>query len=98
MEKRLYRPSDNRVLAGVCAGFAEYFALDPVLVRLGWILLAILGGPGLALYIIAWAVMPDEDGQRASLPWLLMILFIVLPIFCMMMFACWGMFMAMVTN
>jgi phage shock protein PspC (stress-responsive transcriptional regulator) len=98
MEKRLYRPIDNRVLAGVCAGFAEYFALDPVLVRLGWILLAFLGGPGLALYIIAWAVMPDEDGQRASLPWLLMIVFLGLPFFCAMMFACMGLFTALFTN
>ena len=58
--KRLYRSRKNRMIAGVCGGVAEYFNVDPTLVRLGWILLTGLGGAGLLAYIIAWIVVPEE--------------------------------------
>jgi phage shock protein PspC (stress-responsive transcriptional regulator) len=59
-EKRLYRSRTERQLAGVCGGFAEYFGWDPTLVRVGWILLTLLGGSGLLLYLIFWLIMPEQ--------------------------------------
>ena len=42
--KKLYRSESNRMLCGVCAGIAEYFDLDPTLIRLAWALVCFLGG------------------------------------------------------
>ncbi len=58
--KKLYRSSTNYKLAGVCGGIGEYFAIDPTLVRLAWILFSVLGGAGLLAYIIAALVMPKK--------------------------------------
>jgi phage shock protein PspC (stress-responsive transcriptional regulator) len=52
------RRSSNKMIAGVAAGVAEYFNLDPALVRLVFVLLTLAGGPGLLLYIVLWIVMP----------------------------------------
>lgn len=59
--KRLYR-SNNKVLGGVLAGFAEYFSVDVVLVRVIYVLLSLFsaGFPGLLVYIIFWAVTPEK--------------------------------------
>ena len=56
--KKLYK-SNNRMLCGVCAGVAEYFGIDPTIVRLIWAALA-LGGTGILLYIVAAIVMPEN--------------------------------------
>jgi phage shock protein C len=58
--KRLIRPRVGRKIAGVAAGFAEYFDLDVTLVRLAWIIFAVCTGVGLLLYFLAWIVMPQE--------------------------------------
>jgi phage shock protein C len=58
--KRLVRPRDDRKIAGVCAGVAEYFDLDPTVVRLVWLITGIMTGVGLLSYPIAWVVMPEE--------------------------------------
>ena len=60
MNKRLTRSSTDRRLAGVCAGIAEYFGIDPTMVRVGWVLFSCLGGSGLLAYIICAIVMPEE--------------------------------------
>ena len=60
MEKRLYKSNRNRMLCGVCGGIAEYFRLDPTLVRLGWIVFSALAGSGLLAYIIAAIVIPRD--------------------------------------
>jgi phage shock protein C len=57
--RRLVRPRERRI-AGVCAGFAEYFDLDVTLVRVVWLLVFLLGGTGLLAYIVAWIVIPNE--------------------------------------
>ncbi len=59
--KRLYR-SDNKMLCGVCAGIAEYFNIDPTIVRVGYVALSIFsaGFPGLVLYIILLLIMPQK--------------------------------------
>lgn len=60
--KRLVRPKEGRVIAGVALGMANYFNVDVVFVRLIWILLLIPGGlPGILPYIICWIVMPEEQ-------------------------------------
>jgi phage shock protein C len=58
--KRLVRPRADRKIAGVCAGFAEYFDVDVTLVRLVWLFIVLVGGTGLRAYVIAWIVMPEE--------------------------------------
>ena len=60
MEKKLYKSETNKMLAGVCGGIAEYFNIDPTLVRLGWVVFCALGGSGLLAYIIAALIMPDR--------------------------------------
>ena len=60
MDRKLYRAEEGKMIAGVCAGLAEYFAIDPTLVRLAWVLFCALGGSGLLAYIIAALVMPDR--------------------------------------
>jgi phage shock protein PspC (stress-responsive transcriptional regulator) len=59
-ERRLLRPADDRVVAGVCAGLARYFGLDPLVYRIAFAALVLLGGSGLLLYGAAWLVIPDE--------------------------------------
>ena len=58
MNKRLYKGND-RMLCGVCSGIAEYFNLDPTLVRLGWALFSLAGGSGVLAYIVAAIIIPD---------------------------------------
>lgn len=57
-DKRLYRSSTNYMLAGVCGGIAEYFNLDPTLIRLAWVLFCALGGSGVLAYIVAAIIIP----------------------------------------
>ena len=57
-EKKLYKSSTDKKLAGVCGGIAEYFNIDSTLVRLGWVVFSLLGGSGLLAYIIAAIIMP----------------------------------------
>jgi phage shock protein PspC (stress-responsive transcriptional regulator) len=64
--KFLYRSRSNRKIGGVCAGFAEYLALDPTLVRIVWATLVVFGGCGLLGYIIAWIIMPEEPLAQVS--------------------------------
>lgn len=64
--RSLIRLRNGRKVAGVCAGFAEYFDLDIILIRVIWVLLAILGFPfGVIAYVIAWIVMPEEPPYSA---------------------------------
>lgn len=58
MKKRLYRSNKEKKLAGVCGGIAEYFDIDPTLVRLGWIIFSCAFGSGILAYIICVLVMP----------------------------------------
>ncbi len=59
--KRLVRPRTGRKIAGVCAGFAEYFDLDVTLVRVLWLVAIFIPTViGLFGYVIAWIVMPEE--------------------------------------
>ena len=61
MSKRLSR-SRQKTIAGVCGGIAEYFDLDPTLVRIGYLVLSIIsaGFPGILVYLILWFIMPES--------------------------------------
>lgn len=59
--KKLVRPKEGRVIAGVAIGLANYFNVDVVFVRLIWVLLFLPGGfPGILPYIVCWIVIPSE--------------------------------------
>ena len=58
--QKLMRPRQGRKIAGVCLAFAEYFDVDVVLVRVVWLITAILTGIGFIPYVIAWIVIPEE--------------------------------------
>ena len=64
--RRLYRSRKNRVIAGVCGGVAEYFSIDPVIMRLAWVFFALITmGAGIIAYIIAWIVIPEVPAGEA---------------------------------
>jgi phage shock protein C len=58
--KRLYRSNNDVVIAGVCSGVAEYFNVDPVIVRILWAIMVVFGGTGLLAYIICAIVIPKR--------------------------------------
>jgi phage shock protein C len=58
--RKLYRSKTNRKLAGVCGGLAQYFNIDATLIRVLFVLLAVLGGSGLVLYLAMWIIVPNE--------------------------------------
>lgn len=85
--RRLVRSVDDRIVAGVCGGLARYLNRDPTLVRVIFGFLLLPGGaPGLVPYLILWAVTPDQDGRRQSLPVVGLLLFLGLPALCVF---CW---------
>jgi phage shock protein C len=57
------RRSHNKMIAGVCAGIAEYLDFDPSLVRIGYVLLSIFSAafPGIIVYIILWIIIPERE-------------------------------------
>ena len=63
--KRLYRSRKERMIAGVCGGIAEYFNIDPVIVRLIAVILLLPGGfPGAAPYVVMWFLVPENPKQK----------------------------------
>ena len=60
MKKRLYKSSTDKKVCGVCGGIANYFDVDPTVIRLIWVIFTLAGGSGLIAYIIAAIIMPDE--------------------------------------
>jgi phage shock protein C len=61
MARRLYRSQTEKMVGGVCGGLAEALDIDPTIVRVAFVLLALLGGHGVLLYLILWIVMPRQD-------------------------------------
>jgi signal transduction histidine kinase/phage shock protein PspC (stress-responsive transcriptional regulator) len=66
LDRSLRRDLDGRVLGGVCAGLARRFGVDPLLVRLAFLVAALAGGLGVALYVLAWVVIPSGEAGAAS--------------------------------
>jgi phage shock protein C len=63
--RKLYRSRTNRKLAGVCGGLAQYFNLDATLIRVLFVVLAVLGGSGLVIYLAMWIIVPNEPSGAA---------------------------------
>ncbi len=62
--KRLYRSRTNRVLGGVCGGIGNYMNVDPVLIRVAWVVGFFALGLGFLAYLISWIIIPDEPYQQ----------------------------------
>jgi|UniRef100_A0A7V3E711 phage shock protein PspC (stress-responsive transcriptional regulator) len=60
MEKRLYRSYTDKMLGGVCGGLGEYFDIDPVIIRVLFVIAVLFGGGGILAYIILWIVIPQR--------------------------------------
>jgi phage shock protein C len=64
--KKLYRSRANSMIGGICGGLAEYLEVDPTIVRLGFVLLGLWSGTGIAAYLILWVIIPYPDTGKAS--------------------------------
>jgi phage shock protein PspC (stress-responsive transcriptional regulator) len=64
--RRLYRSSKSKIIGGVCGGMGDYFNIDPVILRLLWVILTFAGGAGVLIYIVAWIIIPEEPVSRAK--------------------------------
>ena len=64
--KKLYRSRTGSMIGGVCGGLAEYLEVDPTIVRLGFVLLGLFSGIGIAAYLILWIIMPYPDTGETS--------------------------------
>ncbi len=65
MDRKLYRSRSEKVLGGVCGGLAAYAGIDPVIVRLFFVIFTLAGGAGMLIYLILWIVVPEEGGDSA---------------------------------
>ncbi len=63
MEKKLTLSNTDIKIAGVCGGIAEYFEIDPTIVRLAFVAFTLPGGAGILLYIICWAIIPKKQSN-----------------------------------
>lgn len=61
MNKRLYKIQEGKMIDGVCGGIAEFFNIDPTIVRLIWALLCVFGGSGIIAYIVCAIIMPRKS-------------------------------------
>lgn len=69
MKKRLYRSTNDKMVAGVCGGIAEYFDIDATFVRIGFFLLLLPGGlPGVIPYLIMWVIVPEAPSASGTTP------------------------------
>jgi phage shock protein C len=66
--RKLTRSQTNKRIAGVCGGIAEYFDIDPTLVRIVFVAAALLGGPGIVLYLVLWIVLPPGPTGETAPP------------------------------
>jgi len=61
----LHRGGPDRMIAGVAAGLADYFDIDPTLVRVGFVALSLLGGLAVPLYLAGWLLIPEEGAEQS---------------------------------
>jgi len=64
--KKITRSNTDYLIAGVCGGLAKYFEIDPIIVRLAWVLVILAGGAGIIAYIVAWIIIPEEAMMKKS--------------------------------
>lgn len=85
-KSRIHRSTQDKLIAGVCGGFAEYFNVDANVVRIVWFVAIFMGGFGLLAYILSWIIIPEgtsdskskseEPQQSSALIWGLILIFI----------------------
>lgn len=63
-QTRLYRNVQGRVIGGVAGGLAEYFGIDPTIIRLIFVLLVIFGGSGVLIYLVLWIILPEKNNYN----------------------------------
>jgi len=68
-DKRLYRQPNNKTIAGICSGIGEYFEIDPVIVRVLFVIAFFLGTMGFWLYIILWIIIPNDSQRLNAQSW-----------------------------
>ncbi|MCF0136319.1 MAG: PspC domain-containing protein [Lachnospiraceae bacterium] len=61
MDKKLYRSTGNKMIAGVCAGVANYLNVDVTVVRLLWAVVSLFAGAGILAYLLAWFIIPEDN-------------------------------------
>ena len=61
MEKRLYRSRKKKVIAGICGGLGDHLDIDPVILRIIFVLITVFHGIGILIYIIMWIIIPEES-------------------------------------
>ncbi len=66
MEKKLYRSTTDKKIAGVCGGIAQYFGIDSTIIRLAFVIFCLMGGSGLLVYFICALVMPVEPANNGG--------------------------------
>ena len=66
MVNEFYRDKSRGMIAGICAGLSDYFGVSASILRLGFVLLAMAGGPGVALYLILWIVLPERSAPATE--------------------------------
>jgi phage shock protein C len=59
--RKLYRSRNQRMVAGVCGGLADYFNIDATVIRVLFLVLAVFGGTGLVVYLVMWIIVPDAS-------------------------------------
>ncbi len=64
MDGKLVRSKSDRMIAGVCGGLARYFNIDPVIVRLVFVVAVLFGGVSPLIYVVLWIVMPEEGAVQ----------------------------------
>jgi phage shock protein PspC (stress-responsive transcriptional regulator) len=62
---RLYRPTDDRMLAGVASGIARFLGVDALVVRIAIVVLTFIGGAGLPLYLACWLLIPEQGAEKS---------------------------------
>ena len=66
MKKRIYRSRKEKLVGGVCGGISNYFDVDPVLIRLIFLALLLIGGYTILAYLVAWVIIPKEPIVKAE--------------------------------
>jgi phage shock protein PspC (stress-responsive transcriptional regulator) len=64
--RRLYRSRTNRVIGGVAGGIGEYLGIDPIIIRIIWVILALFAGAGVVAYILAWIIIPERPAGEGA--------------------------------
>ena len=67
MNRKLFRSESKKILGGVCGGLGEYLAIDPIFIRIFFIIWTVLGEASIFVYLILWVVMPTESAAGESL-------------------------------